>query len=111
MNLLKETMSILNRKLERINVRWVGSKGGKYAITWEEFCKQAKDFEYDNGFGSNEVPEDLVVVGADWWLERVEYDGSEWWSFKRVPCGKVNAKPFKLVTGYYDLESTYYPHR
>lgn len=26
-----------------------------------------------------------VVVGKDFWLERGEYDGSEWWSFKTTP--------------------------
>jgi hypothetical protein len=40
---------------------------------------------YDDGFGGNEIPLSLVVVGDDWWLERGEYDGSEWWEFKRLP--------------------------
>ena len=38
-----------------------------------------------NGFGGAEVNENLFVVGADWWLERHEYDGSEWWEFKTLP--------------------------
>ena len=28
---------------------------------------------------------DLLIVGKDFWLERVEYDGSEWWEFKTMP--------------------------
>jgi len=31
------------------------------------------------------IRNDLYVVGEDWWLERGEYDGSEWWEFKRLP--------------------------
>jgi hypothetical protein len=27
----------------------------------------------------------IIVVGKDWWLERHEYDGSEWWEFKTMP--------------------------
>ena len=26
-----------------------------------------------------------VAVGDNWWLERAEYDGSEWWEFKTIP--------------------------
>lgn len=40
---------------------------------------------YDDGFGGQEIAEDLKVVGEDWWLERHEYDGSEWWEFKAMP--------------------------
>ena len=29
-----------------------------------------------------EVAEDLVVVGDNWWIERHEYDGNEWWEYK-----------------------------
>lgn len=43
------------------------------------------DVEYDDGYGGNEIPMNLVVVGSDWWLERNEYDGSEWWEFKTIP--------------------------
>ena len=39
----------------------------------------------DSGYGSAEIREDLVIVGKDWWLERDEYDGSEWWAFHTMP--------------------------
>ena len=32
-----------------------------------------------------QVADDLVVVGDSWWLERHEYDGSEWWEYKEKP--------------------------
>lgn len=42
------------------------------------------DFEYDNDYGSQEL------FGTVWlhdgiWLERGEYDGSEWWAYKKIP--------------------------
>ena len=52
--------------------------------TWHDFCSKA-DFEYDNGYGAAEIPMDLIVVGKDFWLERHDYDGSEWWEFKTMP--------------------------
>jgi len=84
-NLLSETIMELrlHGKSEE-DVRWVGSNDGKYAITWDEFAKIA-DVEYDNDYGAYEVALDLVVVGDDWWLERCEYDGKEWWEFKSLP--------------------------
>jgi len=83
MNLLKETLEILakNNKTPK-DVLWIGSKDG-YS-TWENFERLA-DTIYSSGYGSIEVAEDLVIVGKDWWLERGEYDGSEWWEFKRKP--------------------------
>ena len=45
----------------------------------------ASGFNYDNGFGGAEVHGDLKIVGNDWWMERGEYDGSEWWEFKTLP--------------------------
>lgn len=59
-------------------------RSGKCA-TWDEFVKIA-NFEYDNGWGSREINSDLVVVFNDSsWLERREYDGSEWWSWSKTP--------------------------
>lgn len=41
------------------------------------------DFDYDDGFGGQEVFGKIMLV-TDSWLERGEYDGSEWWEYKRV---------------------------
>lgn len=83
MNLLKETLELLseNKKAptDVIRVQWE-----KFFCTWEQF-EAAANFEYDNGFGGAEVAVSLKVVGEDWWLERGEYDGSEWWEFKTMP--------------------------
>lgn len=84
-NLKDETLEILN-KYDKTwdDVEWVGSVSWNLTIDKNQFLTLA-DREYNNGYGGNEVPLDLVVVGKDFWLERHEYDGSEWWEFKQIP--------------------------
>lgn len=82
-NFLQETIEELTENKHNTDeVRWVGSRDGLYSMSWEEF-RDLADFEYDCGYGCTEIPKDLVVVGDDWWLERREYDGSEWWEYKK----------------------------
>jgi len=50
---------------------------------WENFTRSL-DFEYDSGWGGQNL------FGVVWfedgsWLERAEYDGSEWWKHKICP--------------------------
>lgn len=50
---------------------------------YEEFMK-SMDFNYDSGFGGQEV------YGTIWfkngtWATRGEYDGSEWWEEHKLP--------------------------
>ena len=101
MNLLKETMYSLeehNKTFE--DVRWIG--GDDFTISVESF-KVLADKEYDNGFGGAEVATDLKVVGDDWWLERGEYDGSEWWEFKTMPTRPTEERKIHtLVEGCWD---------
>lgn len=87
MNLKNETIKAIGKR----EPLWVGCKPGGFSgvsfsgkKTWEEFLLWA-DFKYDGGYGVNEVSLNLVVVGQDWWLERHEYDGSEWWELKEIP--------------------------
>ena len=91
-NLLQETLARLGRQHKTAkNVCWVGTIDGTEVLTFEEFAEMA-NFEYDNGFGAVEIRPDLVIVGDDWWLERGEYDGSEWWSYKEKPTHSKNPK-------------------
>lgn len=95
-NLLEETTQELSSQQKAPDdVIWVGSRNGEYAMSWEEFAGIA-NVEYDDGFGSQKISSDLVVVGDNWWLERYEYDGSESWNFKTTPL-KENNKPFSTV--------------
>lgn len=82
-NLLQETLEVLkgNGKSPK-DVIWVGDRENK--TTWSNF-ESISNFQYDSGYGGNEICDSLLVVGKDWWLERGEYDGSEWWEFKEYP--------------------------
>ena len=94
-NLLQETNSILARHGKTCrDVEWVGNTD-KYMM-WDDFEKEA-NFEYDDGFGGEEINTSLLVVGKNFWLERHEYDGHEWWEYKEQPkkpkiYGDVNLK-------------------
>ncbi len=82
-NFLKETIdAIEDAGYSTSDVIWVGFETDW--ITWAEFKKIA-DFDYNDGFGREIINLDLKIVAYDWWLERNEYDGSEWWELKRFP--------------------------
>lgn len=85
-NLLQETIDDLvsHLKTEK-DVLWVGTSDGSRCVSWDEFATFAGQVNYDSGYGTNYIPLELVIVGADWWMERGEYDGSEWWEFKCIP--------------------------
>jgi hypothetical protein len=82
-NFLKETLEILalNNKKES-DIEWVGNK--THRTSWEQL-KSISNIEYNNDYGSPKIAEDLMIVGKDWWLERNEYDGLEWWEYKEFP--------------------------
>jgi hypothetical protein len=42
------------------------------------------NFEYDNGYGSQELYGMIWYTDGSW-SERAEYDGSEWWAYKKCP--------------------------
>ena len=89
-NLLEETLDILQEYGKTIeDVKWIGTH--EYTIPIEQFIEVA-DRMYDGGYGIEEINTGLLVVGEDWWLERGEYDGSEWWELKRMP-----SKPTMLI--------------
>ena len=96
-NLLQETIKKLKeyQKTER-DILWVGSEDFGW-FTWEDFKKLA-DTEYNSGHGTQEVASDLLIVGKDFWLERRDYDGAEWWEFKTMLCKPKNyRKPIALT--------------
>lgn len=99
-NLLEETVLEINGSDHVVeNVSWVGSMDGKYAITWDAFT-EISDVLYDDGYGSQEVAADLVVVFDDGsHLERYEYDGSEYWVYCPVieTDFPINSKSFNNV--------------
>lgn len=50
---------------------------------YEDFLNSL-DFEYDSGYGLQELY-GFIWIDDGSWLERGEYDGSEWWSYKTCP--------------------------
>lgn len=102
-NFLAETIhAIVEAHQYTSTVRYVRSRDGEYATSWEEFAKIA-DTNYDSGYGSAEIPSDLVVEFVDGtYLYRHEYDGAENWEYanKLVPV-QPSAKPITKVVGRY----------
>ena len=95
-NLLEETIKILKEYRKEISdIKWIGNYD--YYINIDDFLRVA-DTNYDSGYGGQEVAVDLFIVGDDWWLERHEYDGSEWWEFKSIPI-----KPNKVLPNFKSL--------
>lgn len=95
-NLLKETKQILKEHGKTIK-DIVAVQGSDFGIRVDDFIRLA-DTLYDNGFGSQKVAEDLVVIGNGFWLERHEYDGSEWWEYKECPAILENIMEVTALT-------------
>ena len=58
-------------------------KKGHTHAEWLTFLKLL-DFEYNSGYGSQNLF-GIVWLDNGAWLERGEYDGSEWWEYKEYP--------------------------
>jgi hypothetical protein len=85
-NLLKETETILNRYNKTIDdILYIADRETKVYITPKEFVKRARNINYNSGYGLVEINLNLIAVGKNFWLERHEYDGSEWWEYKEIP--------------------------
>jgi hypothetical protein len=83
MNLLIETNEALEEHgKDMSDVIWIGCE--EYLIPLQLWPILA-DREYNDSCGYQIVDDTLKVVGDSWWLERCEYDGSEWWEFKELP--------------------------
>ena len=85
MNLLNETRDILlsnNKTFD--DVIFSGDRTTHTKMTVKDFLEHA-NVEYNGGYGIEEINTKLILVGKDFWLERHEYDGSEWWEYKSMP--------------------------
>ena len=77
-NLWEETIEFL----EENNYTWedvirIGNNEGY--INKSDFEKFAKNYNYDNGYGVEYIPLNLIIEGKGFRMFREEYDGSEWW--------------------------------
>lgn len=84
MNFLEETKRAIEVSAHTIEqVMFIGSADGKFRMDWATFCETA-NFEYDNGFGSQVIPKDLIIYFVDKsYCVRDEYDGSERWEYNQ----------------------------
>ena len=85
MNLLNETRDILlsnNKTFD--DVIFIGDRTTHTKMTVKDLLEHA-NVEYNGGYGIEEINTKLILVGKDFWLERHEYDGSEWWEYKSMP--------------------------
>ena len=103
-NLLDETLEIIKKNGKSTDeIKFVKYKWNEWTnsgvvyhecyMTWDDFLSQANR-EYNDEYGGTEVKDDLQIVGTNWWLERHEYDGSEWWEFKSLPNKPNKYKKF-----------------
>lgn len=100
-NLKEETLQALAEHGKTIDdVRWIGTRAEEIPV--DDFLRVA-DREYDEGYGGAEVRY-IFVVGDDWWLERGEYDGSEWWEFKTMPTRPTEKAKEPLTEFVFDKQ-------
>lgn len=94
MNLKNETLQVLhNNGRRKADVKYVC--GEDFQISLEQFW-ELSDTEYDNSYGAPEIATDLTLVGEDFWMERGEYDGFEWWDFHTMP--DTTGLPIREIT-------------
>lgn len=95
-NLWKETIAVLEKHDKTWkDVLWVG--GSDFKITKENFEELARETNYYEGFGAQKVASDLRIVGDNFYLERAEYDGSEWWEYRTMPSPSEEERTVKSL--------------
>lgn len=88
-NLYNEIEELLqNNALCIQDIKWIGNNSFIFDNV-DEALELFKLIDYDNGYGGEEIATDLIIVGDKWWLERHNYDGSEWFEFKTKPLKKT----------------------
>lgn len=88
MNLLEETLGVLRRYgKSKDDILWVGCHD--FRIAWDNFEELAKYANYDDESVCQQVADDLIIVGIDFWLERRSFNNyhnnCEYWSFLTMP--------------------------
>jgi hypothetical protein len=83
MNLLTETIEAINASGHKpSDIVFIGSEESGHSCSWARF-KVLANREYHEGYGSQKVAKDLIIVFSDGvQMTRAEYDGSEWWNYQ-----------------------------
>ena len=97
-NLLEETLKVLSLHGKSFDdIEFISGNG--HEISKDDFRRISSCFSYDDSYGHVHVPEDLVIAGDSWWLERGEYDGSEWWEYKSKPTRPFKCRRLQSIDG------------
>ena len=90
-NFLEETLKVLKDNGKNpSDVYWcifateTRNQDTPMELSWDLF-KVVANFKYYSDHGTNFIHMGARIIGHDWWLEREEYDGKEWWAFKTMP--------------------------
>lgn len=91
-NFGKETRDVLIEHGYSVeDIDWIGNEN--YQVPIINFFDRADAYDYDNGYGGERVPTDIILVMNDGsYFSRYTYDGAEWWIHNKVP-----QKPKKKV--------------
>lgn len=88
MNLLEETYEILeenNKFWKEIKYIVIDKNGVQKQLDSIAFMLAALMIDYENDCSKAKINPYIKIVGKDWWLERVVYNGIEKWAFKTTP--------------------------
>ena len=86
-NKTKSDISFINLKMERYHEDYIfyydSYSYNSETQDFDDFLSTV-DIEYPKNFGKQYLF-GCVVFKDNTWLERAEYDGLEWWEYKKVP--------------------------
>ena len=100
-NAQQELLSVLNSiKKNQSDISWMLVYTKRYDEI-SEVLTTADDlnFTYYNGYGSQELF-GIVYFNDNTWLERGEYDGSEWWEHITTPTLEQWKEKYSIEKGY-----------
>lgn len=118
MNLLNET----EQKLKELNltlddIQFIMCTESEYGSDYifmnkDTFVKNARSVNYDNGYGTQEIKNNLTIYTKTHIIYRFEYDGAECWKYVPTITGldqflqdEKNWKEFKFeLKDYYNNE-------
>lgn len=87
MNAKKELLKhIGSRDVEYVSVYYRGF-GKEFGVTVKGTLDEVLpklDFRYDDGYGGQELFGHIWYADGTW-SDREEYDGSEWWAYRKCP--------------------------
>ena len=88
---IKRDMGYWDDKDNYISAPAILLREGHTPEEYEEFLAKL-GFDYDSGYGMQEILGTVWLMKEHTWLSRGEYDGSEWWEYNECPSIPDNLK-------------------